>query len=215
MSKKNVIVIGAGPGGLTSAMLLQNKGYNVKLFEKADRVGGRNALIELNDYKFDTGPTFLMMSFVLHEMFQAVGRKTEDYLKLIALEPMYKLHFPKFSLDIKTDLKDMKDDVAKIFPGEEKGLEKFMKVEAVRYERMYNCLKKHYSDFSRFFSEDFLKALPYMAVGKTLFQNLGNYFESEELRLAFTFQSKYLGMSPRPPLPLSLTLNIKKKYSTS
>ncbi|MFA5484213.1 MAG: NAD(P)-binding protein, partial [Candidatus Cloacimonadaceae bacterium] len=75
-AKKEVLIVGAGPGGLTAGMLLQHNGYNVSILEKADRVGGRNARIDLGNFKFDTGPTFLMMKFILDEMFDAVGRKT-------------------------------------------------------------------------------------------------------------------------------------------
>jgi len=79
MNKKNIIVVGAGPGGLASAMLLAHRGFKVTVFEKAEQVGGRNAEIKLGDYRFDTGPTFLIMPFILREIFQAVGRNAEDY----------------------------------------------------------------------------------------------------------------------------------------
>jgi len=193
---KRVIIVGAGPGGLTAGMLLQHHGYQVTIFEKSDRIGGRNARIDLGDYRFDTGPTFLMMKFVLDEMFNAVGRKTEELLDIKQLEPMYRLYFNDFHLDSRTDLKDMKEDIARLFPGNEAGLDKFMETEAVRYEKMYNCLQSDYGHFSKFFSKQFLAAVPHMAIGKSLFDNLGNYFTDEKLKLSFTFQAKYLGMSP-------------------
>ena len=62
---KHIVVVGAGPGGLTTAMLLANRGFKVTVFEKEPHVGGRNAAIVSNGYKFDTGPTFLMMKFIL------------------------------------------------------------------------------------------------------------------------------------------------------
>ena len=69
-SQKHIVVVGAGPGGLTSAMLLAARGFKVTLVEQTDRVGGRNAAISRNGYKFDTGPTFLMMKFILDEVFE-------------------------------------------------------------------------------------------------------------------------------------------------
>ncbi len=193
---KEVIIIGAGPGGLTAGMLLQHHGYQVKVFEKSDRVGGRNARIDLGSYKFDTGPTFLMMKFVLDEMFQAVGRKTETYLDIKQLEPMYRIYFKDFHIDSKTNVMDMKDDIARLFPGDEVGLKAFEEKESVRYEKMLHCLQDDYNHISKFFSKYFLNALPYMAIGKSLFSNLDHYFKHELLKLCFTFQSKYLGMSP-------------------
>jgi len=120
---------------------LQHHGYDVTVFEKADRVGGRNARIDLGDYKFDTGPTFLMMKFILDEIFQLVGRKTEDYLQTVELDPMYRLYFPDFHLDVRKNLEDMKEDVARLFPGEEDGLARFVKREKTRYDRLLPCLK--------------------------------------------------------------------------
>ena len=40
--KKKVIIIGAGPGGLASAMILAHRGYEVVIYEKQSRVGGSN-----------------------------------------------------------------------------------------------------------------------------------------------------------------------------
>jgi phytoene desaturase len=195
-TKKEVLIVGAGPGGLTAGMLLQHNGYNVTILEKADRVGGRNARIDLGEFKFDTGPTFLMMKFILDEMFAAVGRRTEDYLQTVKLDPMYKLYFPDFGLDIRTDIRDMKSDIARIFPGEEAGIDKFIEKETIRYEKLLPCLQIPYSDARSMVSKHLLGALPVLSLGKSLYGVLGDYFASEKLRLSFTFQSKYLGMSP-------------------
>ena len=59
---KQIIVIGAGPGGLASAMLLASKGYDVKVYEKQSYIGGRNSELRLGEFKFDMGPTFLSSS---------------------------------------------------------------------------------------------------------------------------------------------------------
>ena len=67
--QKKVIIIGAGPGGLTSGMMLAHRGYDVTIIEKAATVGGRNAPIQAGDYTFDTGPTFLHQKFTLDEVF--------------------------------------------------------------------------------------------------------------------------------------------------
>ena len=65
MNKRRVIIIGAGPGGLTAGMLLASKGFEVQVFEKQDYIGGRNGPLKMNGYSFDIGPTFLMMKFIL------------------------------------------------------------------------------------------------------------------------------------------------------
>lgn len=196
MSKKHVVIIGAGPGGLTAGMILSKRGYKVSIFEKEATVGGRNAAISMNNYTFDTGPTFLMMTFVLREMFAEAGRSLDDYCKVLPLDPMYKLSFNDFAISPTADRTKMKEQIAKYFPGNESGLDLFHKKEKVRYDKMYPCLKKDYSKLKEMFSKPLLKALPHLSLGRTLMGVLGNYFTDEQLRICFTFQAKYIGMSP-------------------
>lgn len=194
--KKKIIIIGAGPGGLTTGIILSKRGFDVTIFEKESEVGGRNAPIKINGFTFDTGPTFLMMKFILDEMFEEAGKNINDYLEFIKIDPMYRLHFPDFNFDVNTDVNEMKKQVKEKFSNDEKGLEKFYFKEKERFEKLFPCLQKDYVNFYTFFHPDFIKALPILGIGQSLFENLGNYFKSEKLRLCFTFQSKYLGMSP-------------------
>ena len=194
-SIKKINVVGAGPGGLTAAMLLAKRGFKVTLFEKEESVGGRNAAIIKNGYKFDVGPTFLMMKFILDEVFEEAGRNVDDYMEFKRLEPMYRLQFDDVRLEPTTVKEAMMQQLETSFPGSSKGYEKFMKTESVRFDRMYPCLQKDYSSYKKFLSFDLLKALPKLSLGRSLIGVLGDYFKSEKLKLSFTFQSKYLGMS--------------------
>jgi phytoene desaturase len=193
--KKHIVVVGAGPGGLTAAMLLGARGFRVTLVEKDAAIGGRNAAIDLNGYKFDTGPTFLMMKFILDEVFEEAGRQSHDYLDFVQLEPMYRLDFATTQVEPTTDHQAMRAQIAKLFPGNEEGFDRFLKKEQVRYDKMYPCLQKDYSSLSRYFSKDMIRALPHLGLGKSVMDILKGYFSEDDLRLAFTFQSKYLGMS--------------------
>jgi len=194
--KKRIAVIGAGPGGLTSAMILAHRGFDVTVYEKEDQVGGRNGEIRLGEYRFDIGPTFLMMKFLLDQMFEETGRKSENYLEFLQLEPMYELVFDSFSIFPSTDADEMKRQIQAVYPGQAPGVDVFLEKEKKRFELMYPCLQKDYSHLSDMVKPVLLKALPHLSIGKSLYQVLGQYFEPEKLRLSFTFQSKYLGMSP-------------------
>lgn len=194
-SRPRIAVVGAGPGGLSAAMLLAARGFAVTVFEKGSRVGGRNAAIVRNGYKFDTGPTFLMMKFILDELFEETGRRADDYMEFVQLEPMYRLQFDDRRLEPTTDRDAMLAALEAAYPGSGTGYARFMKREEKRFAHMYPCLQKDYSSPGSFVSTDFVKALPHAALGRSLFDVLGDYFDDEKLRLSFTFQSKYLGMS--------------------
>lgn len=196
LTKPTIAVIGAGPGGLTTAMLLAHQGYHVHVFEKEAEVGGRNAPLQLGDYTFDTGPTFLMMDFVLRKAFAEAGRDPDRLLDFKRLDPMYQLHFKNFNLQMTSDHDKMEKDLERVFPGSGPGFRRFIQNEKKRFEMLMPCLQKSYGKLSDYLSLDLLKAVPWLGAGRSMFEELGRYFESDDLRLAFTFQSKYLGMSP-------------------
>jgi phytoene desaturase len=194
--KKNVVIVGAGPGGLATAMLLAQRGFRVQVFEKQDVIGGRNAEVRLGEYRFDLGPTFLMMKFLLDELFAEGGRQSSDYLHFRKLDPMYSLNFPGKTMLARSHPEAMKAEIERHFPGEGANLDRFLKRESLRFKNLYPCLQKPYGSLASMISPTLLAAVPHIAAGRSLHSVLGDYFRSEELRLAFTFQSKYLGMSP-------------------
>ena len=195
-SPSRIAIVGAGPGGLTAAMILARRGFQVTLYEAQDRVGGRNAGFRLGGYAFDVGPTFLMMKQTLEEVFQEAGADAAQEMTLTRLEPMYRLQFADRHLDPTSDPEAMGREIRRVFPGQEQGYPAMMAREAARFRRLAPCLKKPYSRLSTLFHPDLLRALPHLAVGRTLFDVMRSHFGSEKLALSFTFQAKYIGMSP-------------------
>ncbi|HEV2576110.1 MAG TPA: phytoene desaturase family protein [Acidobacteriaceae bacterium] len=195
-SKKHIIIVGAGPGGLASAMLLAQRGFRVQVFEKQHTIGGRNARVTLGEYSFDLGPTFLMMKFLLDELFAEGGRRSSDYLQFRRLDPMYALTFPDKIMRARSEPDAMKAEIERHFPGEGASFDCFIERESLRFKKLYPCLQKPYGTLASLISPTLLGAVPHVALGRSLHNVLADYFRSEELRLAFTFQSKYLGMSP-------------------
>jgi phytoene desaturase len=196
MAKRRAIIVGAGPGGLASAMLLAHRGCEVTVFEQADVVGGRNAPITHGPFTWDTGPTFLMMPFILEEIFQETGRRVEDCLHLTNLDPLYRLAFDECEFRPSPDPARTREEIGRVWPGNEAGFDRFMVTEKKRFERLFPCLQKDYMSWTAYLNPIFIKAAPYLAFGRSLFDNLGRYFDPDELKLCFTFQAKYLGMSP-------------------
>jgi phytoene desaturase len=92
MSKK-AIIIGSGIGGLGSANLLAQLGYEVVVLEKNNYLGGRAGLIQEAGYTFDKGPSWYLMPDVFEHYFSLLGRKVEDYIQLVPLATSYRIFF--------------------------------------------------------------------------------------------------------------------------
>jgi phytoene desaturase len=196
MKNPKVGIVGGGPGGLGCAMLLAHNGFDVTVFEKAGDVGGRSAPLRLGDFTFDTGPTFLNMKFVLDELFQLCARDSSDYLKFELLDPMYQLSFVDREIRMSSDKGNMRRELERAFPGNVDGLNRFYAKEKVRFEKIMPNLRRHFSSLSSFISPKVMRAIPHVFAAGSVYDNLGKYFKDEKLRVCFTFQSKYLGMSP-------------------
>ena len=196
MKDKRIVIVGAGPGGLTAGMILARRGFDVTIVEKKKRVGGRSAELKVGDYSFDTGPTFLHQKFTLDEVFEDAGRKTDDYMDLVSLDPMTRLSWGGLSLETTPEMERMAANVEASFPGHAEGYHRFMEAHEKKLRLIFPCLQRPYHELKSYLSGELLKAVPYVATTKSVVDVLDDYFKDDRLKLAFTFQAKYLGMSP-------------------
>jgi len=93
VSSRTIVVIGSGFGGLATAVRLQARGYHVHLVEARDKLGGRAYVYEQDGFTFDGGPTVLTAPFLFEEVFQAAGRRLSDYVRLVPVDPFYRIEF--------------------------------------------------------------------------------------------------------------------------
>ncbi len=197
MTKKNVVVIGAGPGGLAVAMQLAKAGASVTILEKMDRVGGRSALIQENGYRFDTGPTFFLYPRVLQEIFRAVGFELFDEVPMKRLDPQYRLIFGAGGrIDCTGDIEKMEQAVAKFSPRDAGALSRYMTDNRRKLAKFRPILESPFDSPLDLLRPSLMGAAPLVKPWRTLGQELARYFKDPRLVLAFSFQSKYLGMSP-------------------
>jgi phytoene desaturase len=194
--KSTVAVVGAGPGGLAVAMLLASRGYHVTVFEKNDSVGGRTSRLELGEYTFDRGPTFLMMPHLLEELFAYAGADMHQQLRLVELDPMYRLVFGEQELLATRSPARMKERIDSFSPGDGDGYLRFMLEEENKFKMLEPLLRRPFNGVFDYARRDVLRALPKLSLGDTVYSRLARYFKDERLRFAFSFQAKYLGMSP-------------------
>lgn len=197
MKKEKVIIIGAGPGGLSSAMILAHRGYEVVVYEKQAAVGGRTSPIKAEDFTFELGPTFVMLPQIFEEIFELSGKKLSDYITWKKLDTLYRLNFADGrNFTVSDDKTKLKEEIKRLFPGDELGYEKFLTSQRKQFEKMYPCLKVPYESIWHYFRLKLLKALPYMNNFSSLYDVMSRYFKHEDMKISMTFQAKYLGMSP-------------------
>ncbi len=198
---RRIAIIGAGPGGLATAMLLAQAGADVTVFEKSASVGGRSAGIdaktEAGRFRFDMGPTFFLYPRVLDDIFAACGREMKREIDLIRLDPQYELMFESGGhIRATPDLARLQAEVAKLSPHDAAALPRFMADNRAKLAAFRPVLEAAFHGWRDLVQPDMLKALPMMRPLRTVDSDLATYFKDERVRLAFSFQSKYLGMSP-------------------
>ncbi len=194
---QRVLIVGAGPGGLAAAMLLGHAGHEVTVFERQPHVGGRTSAVEGDGYRFDLGPTFFLYPQILEEIFATVGHDLHREVPMRKLDPQYRLIFGEGGeLVCRPDVEAMVAEIAKISPEDAPRFRQFMSDNRVKLEKFAPCLQSPFLGWTSLLKTRLLAVLPYLKPWKSLHAELAGYFRDPRLQLAFTFQSKYLGMSP-------------------
>jgi phytoene desaturase len=199
--ERRVAIVGAGPGGLATAMLLARAGLDVTLHERLDRVGGRSVTIvvpaENGSFRFDLGPTFFLYPRVLADIFAACGRTLEDEVELIRLDPQYHLVFGAGGeLSASGDLARLEQEVARLAPDDARALPRFMADNRAKLAAFRPILESAFNGLRDYAHPSLFRSLPLLRPFRSVDRDLGSYFKDPRVRLAFSFQSKYLGMSP-------------------
>lgn len=192
-----IVVIGAGPGGLAAAMQLRYAGAEVTVLELQDRVGGRTSAIEADGFRFDCGPTFFLYPRVLEEIFASVGRNLWDDVPMERLDPMYRLTFAAGGkLDCTPDIEAMDRQIALLSPEDRGALARYMADNRDKLSRFRPILESPFSSVKDLFRPSMLGAVPKLHPFRSLGGELQRFFKDPRLVIAFSFQAKYLGMSP-------------------
>jgi phytoene desaturase len=197
MPKPKILIIGAGPGGLAASLLLARAGLEVHLIERLPRVGGRCSRLDLEGFRFDLGPTFFLYPSVLERIFRLLGRNLHDEAPMVKLDPQYRLVFGQGGeLRCTADVERMESAIRQLAPADASGLKRFLDDNRDKLQRFKPALESAFLSWRRLLSWDVLKLLPVLRPWRSLDAELARYFADPRVRLAFSFQSKYLGMSP-------------------
>ena len=122
----DVIVIGAGLGGLTTGALVAKEGLKTLVLEQSDIIGGCCSTFEVDGYKFDVGASIVEVIQPLERLFEMLGGKMSDYLELIPCDPIYSFiteDGKRFS--VPTDIDETTELVKRIAPEDVEGWKRF------------------------------------------------------------------------------------------
>jgi phytoene desaturase len=195
MTKKKVIVIGAGFSGLAAASVLAYNGFDVTILEKNSTPGGRARKFTEKGFAFDMGPSWYWMPDVFDNFFALFGKTTRDYYRLKRLDPSYRFYFGKNDIvDVPATLSGIVD----IFEKEESGaggkLIKFLKEAEYKYKvSMNKFIYKSSLSVFEFVSPEILSSVFKLQMFRSFDSHLKQYFKSSRLRQMLEFPILFLG----------------------
>ena len=197
-SKPNVAIIGAGPGGLASALLLAKSGVDVTVFERSSAVGGRNKVFERDGFKFDLGPTFFHYPEVIEDIFKAIGMDAHEELRLHRLEMNYRLIFGQGGqLDCTSDLDEMTERIRGLSgDSNANAFRRYVDDNRLKLAKSKACLQEPWYGPTDLLSKRAMRVAGVLRPQRSVAGDLMKLFDDDRLMLAMSFQTKYLGMSP-------------------
>jgi phytoene desaturase len=193
---KKIIVIGSGFGGLATASRLLSKGFDVELFEKRDKLGGRAYVYEKEGFTFDGGPTVITAPFLFDEIFEAAGKNRSDYVEFVPCDPFYRI-FDKDgnAFNYNGDHEFVLSEIEKWNPADKEGYTKFLESTKAIFQKGFTELAD--KPFLRIW--DMLKVAPdliKLQSYKTVYQYAAQFIENDFLRKCFSFHPLLVGGNP-------------------
>ncbi|MCP5533411.1 MAG: phytoene desaturase [Akkermansiaceae bacterium] len=211
---RNVIVIGAGLGGLSAAISLAQQGYRVTIHERNDKIGGKLNVLEAEGYTFDLGPSILTLPHIFGRLFERSGRRMEDYIPIRPVRPHWRNFFEDGTVvDLDPDPDRMAEEARKV--GEDpENVRRFLKYSA----DLYDLVNEGYfeqgldtaRDFRRFYG---LGKFLQFDLLRTMHGGAARFLKTRHMRDVFDYFIKYVGSSAyQAPAFMNCMATIQFRY---
>lgn len=190
------VVIGAGFGGLASALRLRAQGFEVEVLDRCPDPGGRARQLVFHGVGFDAGPTVITAPWLFDELFSLFGETRSDSIEFLPCNPWYRLLFADGTeMDLVDSVEEQEKQIEKLSPSDRKEYRRFLAhsedLYRVGYEELGAC------DFSRL--SMMIKTIPsLLSLGgfTTLWRHTGKFFKDRRIRQAFSLPSLLVGGNP-------------------
>ncbi len=189
-------VVGSGFGGLAVAIRLQAAGFDTVVLEARDLPGGRAYVYRQDGFTFDAGPTVITAPHCIEELFELAGRRIEDYVKLVPVNPFYRLLWSDGTrFDYDGDQEAMVSQIRRLAPDDVAGYLGFVEYSRKVFETGYVELAAQ--PFLRF--RDMIKVAPHLALlraDRSVYGAVSRFVNNEHVREALSFHSLLVGGNP-------------------
>ncbi|MGA7158818.1 MAG: phytoene desaturase family protein [Acidobacteriaceae bacterium] len=197
-------VIGSGLAGLAAACTLAARGHEVDVFEKNAWLGGKAAQLVGDGFRFDMGPTILIQPSVLRKVFAEAGKKLEDYVEMVRLDPQWRCFFDDgATIDLLDDRAAMSASLEQRFPGMGAGYGRLMELS----EELHTISEKFFFwksvgsikdtlDVGGAFDLKVLRDVMKMRMGKTVAGTVREFIAEPNAAQMLDHMVQYVGSSP-------------------
>ncbi len=195
-SRPPAIVIGSGFGGIAAAIRLQARGYDTTILEMRDKPGGRAYVWEHKGFTYDAGPTIITAPFLIDELFALVGKRTEDYVKIVPVTPFYRIVFHDGRVfDYTGNEAEIIEQIKKFNPDDVPGYLKFVEKSHAIFDRAFiDLADKPFSSVM-----DMVKVAPdliQLRSHESVFKLVSRYVKHPLLQQVFSFHPLLVGGNP-------------------
>lgn len=190
-----VAVIGSGFGGISAAIRLQAAGLSTVLFEARDKPGGRAYVYQRDGFTFDAGPTVITAPHCLQEVFESAGRRLEDYLELLPVQPFYRLLWQDGDRIDYAGGESLAQELQARDPDDARGYREFVRYSERAFLEGYERLAS--TPFLRF--ADMVRVAPQLAqlrADRSVYATVARFVKDEHARQALSFHSLLVGGNP-------------------
>ncbi len=196
-----VAIIGAGIAGLASAVRMACRGYEVEVYEANAYPGGKLSDFQLNEYRFDAGPSLFTMPQYVEDLFELAGEDIHPHFSYLKL-PVICHYFWEDGTHLKAfaEEEQFANEIQEVLNIAPEGLKAVLKNGQQKYEltgRIF--LEKSLHKLKTWLHKDVIKALlrlPRLHLFRSMNKVHEKYFDHPKMIQLFNRFATYNGSNP-------------------